>query len=212
MNCCQCNGIEELFNEKNVSRELSQYRKKGADQTTRIMIDALKKEGIQGLTLLDIGGGVGAIQHALLEAGAQQAIDVDASRAYLKAAKEEANRRGLAERVTFRHGNFIDLADQVPPADIVTLDRVLCCFPDVENMVRLSVARSRKLYGLVYPRDTWWIKIGAAVMNFVFRLQKNPFRIFPHPTREVEEMIRENGFKRRFHFHKLIWQVVVYAH
>lgn len=212
MDCCQCQGIEELFNEKNAAQELSRYRQKGADRTTRIMIDALKKEGIQGLTLLDIGGGIGAIQHALLEAGVQQATDVDASRAYIKAARQEAERRGLSERVAFRHGNFIDLAEEVSPADIVTLDRVLCCYPDVENMVRLSVARARKLYGLVYPRDTWWIKIGASILNFIFRLQKNPFRIFPHPTYMVEEMIQKNGFKRHFHFHTLIWQVVVYAH
>ncbi|MBE3039503.1 MAG: class I SAM-dependent methyltransferase, partial [Chloroflexi bacterium] len=87
------------------------------DKTTRVLIDALKAKGIQGLSLLDIGGGVGAIQHELLDAGVQNATDVDASQAYLNAAKEEAQRRGLTERVNFQHGNFVDIAAQMPPGD-----------------------------------------------------------------------------------------------
>jgi magnesium-protoporphyrin O-methyltransferase len=211
MNCCQCQGIEALFNEKNVSKELSHYHTKGPDKTTRVLIDALKAKGIQGLSLLDIGGGVGAIQHELLDAGVQNATDVDASQAYLNAAKEEAQRRGLTERVNFQHGNFVDIAAQIPPADIVTLDRVICCYPDMEKLVSLSAARARKLYGLVYPRDGWWVKIGITVMNFFFRLRKNPFRTFAHPTQAVEVILNNSGFKQRFYHQTLVWQVVVYS-
>lgn len=211
MNCCQCQGIEELFNEKLVSKELSSYRIKGPSKTTRMLTDALKKEGIQGLALLDIGGGVGAIQHDLLAAGVQNATDVDASQAYLKAAKAEAQRRGLTDRVSFQHGNFVDIAAQIPPADIVTLDRVICCYSDMENLVSRSVSRARKLYGVVYPRDLWWIKLGTRVMNFFFRLQKSPFRSFAHPTQAVEAIIHKHGFRQRFYGHTLVWQVVVYS-
>jgi magnesium-protoporphyrin O-methyltransferase len=212
MNCCQCQGIEEHFDEKAVSRELSLYRTKGPDKTTRMLIDALKAKSIQGFSLLDIGGGVGAIQHELLEAGAQNATDVDASQAYLNAAKEEAQRRGLAERVSFQHGNFVDIAAHIPPADMVTLDRVICCYPDMEALVSLSAARARKLYGLVYPRDVWWVKIGLTVLNFLFRLQKNPFRTFVHPSQAVEAIVNNNGFKQCFYRRTLAWQVVVYSH
>jgi magnesium-protoporphyrin O-methyltransferase len=211
MNCCQCQGIEELFNEQLVARELSSYRAKGPSKTTRIMIDELIKEGIQGLSLLDIGGGVGAIQHELLGAGLQNAVDVDASRAYIHAAREEAQRRGLAERVSYHHGNFVDLAAQISPADIVTLDRVICCYPDMQKLVSLSAARARKIYSLVYPRDAWWLRIGFAIMNFFFRLRRNPFRIFPHPTQAVEALVESSGLKRRFHQQAGLWQVVVYS-
>lgn len=211
MNCCQCQGIEDLFNEKTVGRELEKYRRTGPDGTTRMMIDALIAEGVEGFTLLDIGGGVGAIQHALLAAGADSATDVDASQAYITAARREAQRRGLLDRISFQHGNFVELAAQLPPADVVTLDRVLCCFPDVENMVNLSAARARKLYGLVYPRDTWWIKIALAALNFFFKLQKNPFRNFVHSSQYVEDLVTRHGFKRRFYHQTPIWQVIVYA-
>ena len=212
MNCCQCQGLEELFDDKYVSKELADYRKKGPNKTTRILINALSSEGIQGTSLLDIGGGVGAIQHALLQAGAQMAIDVDASQAYLHAARQESQRRGIADKVSFQHGNFIDLASQIPPADIVTLDRVVCCFPDMENLIGLSAAHARKLYGLVFPRDTWWVRIGIKVANFFLRLQKNPYRGFVHPVPAMEAIITRKGFTQRFIRRTFVWQVMVFEH
>ena len=211
MNCCQCQGIEELFSQQYVTREVKRYRAKGPDKTTRILVNAIKDEGVAGDTLLDIGGGVGAIQHALLEAGLEHATDVEASSAYLAAARVEAQRRGYMDRVTYHQGNFVDLASGVEPADIVTLDRVICCFPDMEKMVALSAARSGKLYGLVYPRDTWWIRIGLEVANFFFKLRRSAYRGFIHPTRKVEAILRSSGLKRQFYRRTLFWQVVVYA-
>jgi magnesium-protoporphyrin O-methyltransferase len=200
-----------MFDERTVSRELTHYRAKGPDRTTRMLIGALKKERIQDLSLLDIGGGVGAIQHALLEAGVQNAVDVDASQAYIQAARAEALRRGVAERISFQHGDFVELAGQIPPADIVTLDRVICCYPDMEKLVSLSAARARKLYSLVFPRDTWWLRIGFVLMNFFMRLRRNPYRAFMHPTRAVEALLRGSGFKRLYYHRTLIWQVAVYS-
>ena len=211
MNCCQCQGIEELFNDPLVTKELRQYRVKGPAKTTRWMVDAIKNEDVAGTRLLDIGGGVGAVQHALIAAGVKEATDVDASKAYIRAARDEANRRGIADQIQLLHGNFIDLAPQIPPADIVTLDRVVCCYPDMEKLVDLSAARAKKLYGLVYPRDTWWVKIGMAILNVFFRLQRRPFRTYVHPTREVETIVRRHGLRRTFFRQTLVWQVVVYG-
>jgi magnesium-protoporphyrin O-methyltransferase len=211
MNCCQCQGIEDLFNEKSVAKELAHYQKKGPDKTTRIMVEALKRQGVEGHSLLDIGGGVGGVQHQLLDAGVQTATDVDASQAYINAARKEADRRGVAARIHFLHGDFIRLAEQVSPADIVTLDRVLCCYPDMEQLVKLSSARAKKLYGLVYPRDTWWVKIAIWFLNLIFRLQKSPFRTFVHPSQRVEELVNRSGLRRHFSHNTLIWQVIVYA-
>ena len=211
MNCCQCQGIEDLFNEQNVARELKQYHAKGSNTTTQILVRELKKDGVEDLSLLDVGGGVGAIQHDLLSAGVQSATDVDASGAYLRAAQKEAQRRGFSDRIQFLHGNFIDIAAQVGPADIVTLDRVLCCYPDMERLVQLSASRARKLYGLVYPRDVWWVKIGLRLANLLFRLRNNPFRIFVHPSQSVEALVQKNGLKKTFSYYTFIWQVAVFS-
>jgi predicted TPR repeat methyltransferase len=211
MNCCQCQGIEDLFNEKMVSQELKQYQTKGPSKTTCMMVEALKDAGVQARTLLDIGGGVGAVQHELIAAGVNQATDVDASQAYLRAAREEANRRGIADRIHFAHGNFVDLASQISPADIVTLDRVICCYPDMEQLVGLSAARANRLYGLVYPRDTWLARVGVRVLNFTFWLQRKPFRTFVHSSQAVDAIVRGQGLKPQFHRHTWLWQVVVYG-
>jgi len=211
MTCRQCQGIEELFSQSYVTQELSRYRKKGPIKTTRMLAEAIKGQGVQGLTLLDIGGGVGAIQHQLLDAGVQGATDVDASSAYISAARDEAGRRGLAERISYLHGNFVDLAEKVASADIVTLDRVICCYDEVEKLVGLSAERARKLYGVVYPRDTWWVKAGLWLENFFLRLRKSPYRSYVHPTEAVEALLTRNGLKRRTYRQTFVWQVVVYS-
>src|SRR5262249_4126018 len=153
---CQCEGIEQCFGTERVTKELQRYRHQGAIKSTRLLITLLQNESEPGMTLLDIGGGIGAIQHALLQQGLSQSLDVDASAAYLTAAQEEARQRGLAEQARFVHGNFVDLAPTIAPADVVTLDRVICCFDDMPALVGLSAARARKWYGIVIPRDTWW--------------------------------------------------------
>ena len=211
MNCCQCQGIEEIFSQQSVTKELSRYRAKGPGTTTRLLTEAIKEEGVDGLTLLDIGGGVGAIQYELLAAGVQEVTSVEASTAYITAAQAEAGRRGLIERVSYYHGDFVDLAGDIAPADIVTLDRVICCYPDMEKLVSLTAKRARKLYGLVYPRNTWWIKLALAVGNFTFWLRRSAYRGFVHPTRAVESLLENSGLKRRFFRRTLIWQVVVYS-
>ena len=212
MNCRQCQGIESFFNKRFAIRELKTYRKKGPGKTARMLIEALEAESIEGMSLLDIGGGIGAIQHALLGAKAGHATNVEASMAYLEAAREEAERQGFAHRVRYHHSNFVDLAQDIAPADIVMLDRVICCYPDMPSLVGLSAARAQKWYGVVYPRDTWWMQILRPLINFFFLVQRNPFRFFLHPSREIDAVVRGEGLEPRFSRKTLLWQMVMYAH
>ena len=209
--CCHCQGIELLFDRESADRELKEYHRKGAAKTTRLLVDALRAEGVQGTTLLDIGGGIGVIQYELIKAGASHATSVEASRAYVEAARQEASRQSLSERIRFHHGNFIDLAADIPPADVVTLDRVICCYPDMPALVGASAARALRLYGLVYPRDSWWVKLGVKIGNIFLRVQGNPFRGFVHPAEAVEAVLKRIGFERRFLVQTFIWKVAVYT-
>jgi hypothetical protein len=212
MSCSQCQGIENMFDRKVAEDDLRDYHRDGPYKQTRLLLDAIRQAGVAGLTLLDIGGGVGVIQHELFKNGLSRATDVDASSAYLAVAREEAARQGHADRVQYRHGNFVELAPDIEPADIVTLDRVICCFPDVVAMVNLSAARAKKLYGLVYPRDSWWMRLGGRIGNFFLALSRNQYRFFIHPTAEVDALVRRNGLQ--LHSRKrsgLFWQVVVYV-
>lgn len=200
-----------LYDDKLAASQLRKYREKGPIASTQALIDALKSEGVEGTTVLDIGGGIGAVQHELIAAGAAHATSVDASAAYLGAAREESTRRGLADRVTYRHGDFVELAESISPADIVTLDRVLNVYPDWELLAALSAARAQRLYGLVYPRNTPMVRVVIFVMNLVLRLRRKQVRAAIRSVDEIERIARENGLTP--HFSRSIgraWEVAVY--
>ena len=114
MGCCQCQGIESMFDKKAAKRELKRYLKKGPSKTTIMLLDAVNKVGVQGLTFLDIGGGIGAIQHALLKWGALNGISIEASSAYIDLLKDEID---LTEKVVFKHGDFTTIASDLDSAD-----------------------------------------------------------------------------------------------
>jgi magnesium-protoporphyrin O-methyltransferase len=89
MSCCHCQGAQRVFSGRYVARNLKHYRRKGPDKTTRVLVDALVAEGVEGATLLDVGGGVGAIEYELLNAGAARATNAEAATGYIEAAREE---------------------------------------------------------------------------------------------------------------------------
>ncbi len=211
MSCPHCCGLESLFDKKTAAKDLKEYRQKGPEKSTRLLIEALKAEGVAGATLLDIGGGIGAIQHELLQAGASRAIDVDASAAYIETARQEAERQGHADRVTYHHGDFVELADSLDPVHIVTLDRAICCYPDMPALVGSSVKLTRNLYGLVYPHDTWWMKIAVRFLNVFMWLRRNPFRVFVHSSEAVRQLIESHGLHPRVTKKTFLWRVVVYG-
>lgn len=211
MDHCGCQGAEGIFDDRQAERNLRRYRKKGVKRTTRMLLDALVAEGIEGASVLDIGGGVGAIPHQLLSKGAQRATEVDASGAYLRVAREEAERQGHAERIDFRHGDFVELASDIAQHDVATLDRAICCYGDMPGLVSASAERAGRMYGVVLPRDAWWNHMGIFLVNAGLRLFGSAFRVFVHPTEEIERMLRERGLERVFRRRGLVWQVAVYV-
>ena len=201
----------DFYDERRAASDLKRYREKGPRPWTTTLIESLKAEGVEGAALLDIGGGVGVIEHELLGAGAASATCVDASAPYLAAAKAESERRGYGERVTYRHGDFVELAESIAPADIVTLDRVINVYPDWQRLIELSAARARRLYGLVYPRDRRFVRLVVVGINLTTRLRGKGVRASVRPADAVERALRENGFT--LHVAKSVgpaWEVAVY--
>ncbi|HLD93476.1 MAG TPA: class I SAM-dependent methyltransferase [Anaerolineales bacterium] len=209
--CSQCEGIEQMFDDEHVGEDLRLYRTEGPDETTGWLLDELEARGVDGLSLLDIGGGVGAIQHDLLAKGVKSAVHVDASSAYIEAAKREAKRRKVADKIEWHFGNFVDLAPDLKPADIVTLDKVICCYDDMPPLVRKSARLAKRFYGIVVPRDTWWLRIAFRVMDTFQNLFGNPYRAFVHPMEKIESIINRAGLKRVFERRNWMWQVVLYS-
>ena len=208
--CCKVD-YDEHFNADEARRDLLDYRANGAQGSTRRLLDGLIAQGVEAATLLDIGGGVGVVQLELLNAGAASSLDVDASGPFIEAARSEAAERGFGDRTAYRHGDFVALAAEVDPADVVTLDRVICCYPDVIGLVGRSAERARRLYGLVYPIDRWQTRLVATVLNFVTGLFGNDYRMHIHRTAQVDRLVRQAGLEPRYHHRGWVWQTAIYG-
>ena len=212
MSSCQCDRIECKFDEPYAEEKLVLYRESGPDPSTQALVDAILAEGVAGKRLLDIGGGVGAVQHELLKAGVSSVQEVEASAAYVAACQDEAARLGHSDRITHLTGDLAAVAADVQPADIVTLDRSLCCWHDMPSLVEASAGKTTWLYGLVYPRDTWWIRYGWRVWSNVRQmLNHTTMRVFAHRTHAVEAILARQGLTRRSYTEVGVWQIALYA-
>ena len=211
MTCRHCEDAGEFFGEGVARRETKRYRRRGPSRSTRILLDALRDQGVEGATFLDIGGGIGAVQQELLAAGAVGGVGIDASPAYLAAARSEAVRRGTADRLRFHQGDAVELAGDLPETDIVTLDRVLCCYPDLEALVSVSCGRSRRLWGAVIPTERWWVRLGGRVLNGLQALRGDAFRLYLHGISRIEAAVEEEGFRIVASERTWLWEIRVFV-
>jgi len=193
MDCCEPTEYDDQFDARHAEERMRDYRRNGPRGSTKRLIEGLSSGGVDGLTVLDIGAGVGAVHQALLAAGAAAAVDVDASGPYIAAARTEAERRGLAGRVTYLKGDAVALGPELRPADLVALDRVVCCYPHMEALVGVAAARTLRRLGMVLPRDDAWIRAGVDLSNRLSALRRNSFRFHAHRTADVLAVAAAGG-------------------
>jgi magnesium-protoporphyrin O-methyltransferase len=208
--CCDEDLALLGYDGQNADDDLAKWRHRGPHPATRELIDVIRDDGVEGATVLDIGAGVGAVHITLLEAGAATAVDVDASPEYLETARGEAERRGLAGRVEYRYGDVVELAAELPPADIVTLDSVICCYPYLPALLRAAVSPTPRLVGLTYPRDVWWMRAYIRIWNLAHVVRRSRARYFIHRHAEVNRLMAELGFENAHDGGTREWRVVLY--
>jgi len=161
---------------------LRRYRRRGADPITRLLLTELRKWPLQGASILDVGGGIGVIVMELADSGAGSATVVEASPAYFDVARSEMESRYGSRPTQFVVGDFARMAPTLSDADVVTLDRVVCCYPGVEDLLCAAVQRARRLIAFSYPRNRWYVRAAIALENWWRRLRGNPFSGIPSPT------------------------------
>ena len=208
--CCD----EELsflnYDGLNAADDLVRWRSGKLNPATRELIEVVRREGVAGARVLDIGAGVGAVHVALLEAGAATGVDVDASHEYLAVARAEAERRGLQDRIEHRYGDVVELVAELPPADIVTLDSVICCYPYLESLLAAASRSGPRLVGITYPRDVWWMRAFMRLYNVVHAVRRSPARYFIHRHRQVESWMAANRYENVHEGGIRVWRVVLY--
>ena len=153
-----CCAAESQFGPKVAEHDLRRYRRRGADAVTKLMLAQLRLWPLENKQLLNIGGGIGVISAELAADGIAGATLVEASPAYLEVARGVLQSRYGSRSTKFLLGDFARIANTLPSADVITLDRVVCCYPDAETLLRGAAARTRQLLAFSYPRDRWYLR------------------------------------------------------
>ena len=208
--CCDEDLAFLGYDGLNADADLERWRAGQLNAATRELIEIVRDRNVAGAKLLDIGAGVGAVHVALLEAGAASAIDVDASRDYLATARAEAERRGLADRVDYRYGDVVELVDELPAVDVVTLDSAICCYPYLEPMLEAATRSRPALVGITYPRDVWWMRAFMRLYNLVQAARRNPARYFIHRHADLERWMTGAGYRNVHEGGIRPWRVLLY--
>ena len=210
MSCCDRNsGLADVFTEDVSRKDADRYRKRGLPPRAQRLVAAIESSTtLAGSTLLEIGLGAGAVTIELLKHGAAHAVGVDAVPAQLAAARSLASDMKVADRVDFVLADFTGTGDLVQSADIVIMDRVVCCYPDWRTLLGAAASRAQAAIALTYPRDVWWMRLVARSMNVWWRLLRSEFRFHVHPVHEMHALLEAQGLTPRVHARYFAWEVM----
>ncbi len=206
MSCCNPNGLNEMFGGSYVAAERRAFERRGLRERQKRILGAVGDAN--GKTALDIGGGFGALSLTLLERGAAQASLVEVSRDYLEAARSLAGARGVTEKMNLLQGDFVTV--ETPPADIVLLDRVVCCYPDAAALLSKAARHSEGLLVLTYPKPRPLLKPFRSLLNTGMKLLGRAYRFYLHDEASILEAAMSSGHERVLHRSLgLVWQLLV---
>ena len=210
--CClpSTDGIDRCFSRES-KKYAKRYDRKGFEKVQTLLLTGLRQQRIEGTELLEIGFGVGTLHQQLLRDGAARAYGIEAAEGMLSIATERATEQGVGDRVTYRHGDFVRLAPEVPPVDVTLSDKVMCCYPDIEGFLRESLTRTRRVYAFVYPRNRWLMRAGFAAFIGVSRLLGWKFRPYWHSHALIEQRVAEAGFRKSYDAQSFAWWATVWV-
>ena len=207
-NSCTPTGYQQIFSRKNARSEANRYRRKGLDTTSRRIVDLVKKLGVDGRTLLEVGGGIGAIQLELLKAGVTRAMSVELTPTYEEVAAELLREAGMQDRVERRVMDLAEAPAGIETADIVVMNRVVCCYADMPKLAGAAADRASAMLVMSFPKDRWWTRLVVRSANFGLRVSRRQFQIFLHPPVQIVATAVQRGFTTRFDQSGMFWQVV----
>jgi magnesium-protoporphyrin O-methyltransferase len=205
--CCNPRGCDAFFGERFARRAARRYRKRGLDKTARRMVELLAARGIGGATVLEVGGGVGEVQIELLKRGAASTVNLELSPGYEREAQALLAEAGLADRVERRRHDIAVAPDDVEPADVVVLHRVVCCYPDYERLLGAAAARARRVLVFSHPPYSRISRTLVAAQNLIFAALRREFRVFVHPPDAMVAVVRREGLDTDFTHTGRIWEV-----
>lgn len=210
--CCPAPGAdryEAVFDDRFARKTARRYRRKGLTPVERRIVTFLSSDGVDDATVLEVGGGVGEIQLELLARGAARAVNLELSGAYEVEAARLIDESGLTGRITRVLGvNLAATPENVDVADIVVLHRVVCCYPDYEQLLGAAADRARHTVVFSHPPRTLVRRAMVAFGNFTLRLSRKTYRGFIHEPEAMIDTLRRHGFELRYRDSDRSWCVV----
>ncbi len=212
--CCEppeLGDYEGMFDTEWASREADAYVRNGLETRAERLIAYLLEHCSRPLHVLDIGSGAGGVHHELLRRGlAGSAVAVEASSAYIAAARQIGKRLGQESKVHYVHGDFTAAAAAVSSADAVILDRVICCYPHLGQLLGASAGKAERYLALSYPRERWWVRLAFGLFNLYLKVKRKDFRTFVHPHKEVHSIAARAGLEQVHAETEGFWQITVF--
>lgn len=205
--CCNSRGCDRFFTSRLAHRAAERYRQEGVDKTAERMLAFLEEGGIEGATVLEIGGGVGELQIELLKRGAARTSSLELSPGYEEEAAQLIREAGFEGRVERRLHDIAADPRAVEAADVVVLHRVVCCYPDYERLLRAAADHARRLLVFSHPPRNLISRFLLGAQNLVFRLRRSEFRAFAHPPSRMSAVVEERGLVRTFGHRAVVWQI-----
>jgi magnesium-protoporphyrin O-methyltransferase len=209
--CCVHNRDTARFFGWFAKRCRKRFARKGLEASQQQLVEGLTRSGFNGATVLEVGCGIGYLHQRLLQAGASSAVGVDLSAKMLEEARAQAREQGLAERTGYREGDFIELVDVLAPAEIVILDKVICCYSDADALVQGSARMAGRVYAFTIPRERWSVVFALLVSRGLLALIRCGFRSYLHDPAVIDRWLAHEGFARVFEESTFFWLTRVYS-
>jgi 16S rRNA G966 N2-methylase RsmD len=205
--CCNPRGCDQFFSPRFARRMAKRYRKHGLDKSARRMVAFLESRGIEGATVLEVGGGVGEIQLELLKRGAARTVNLELSGAYESEARQLAREAGVEGRTDRRLHDIAVEPAAVETVDVVVLHRVVCCYPDYERLLGAAGDHAGRLLVFSHPPRNLISRTFVAAQNLGFRLARREFRTFAHPPAAMLEVLERRGLRPTYEHHGVPWHI-----
>ena len=209
--CCPHSRSAGRFFSRFARRYRRRFQRKGFEPAQRALLEGIERAGFQNATILEIGSGVGALHQHLLKQGAASAVGIDLAPTMIDEAEALARENGLADRTRYHVGDFVEEAESFELADVVILDKVICCYPDAKRIVEKSAAQARRAVAYSIPRNRWYIRLGVALTALVLRLLRSDFRPYVHDPERIDAWMAAAGFVKRYENHTVAWLARAYV-
>lgn len=210
--CCSsssCQGASRFFS-RFAKRYAKSFRKKGLEKVQKYLLEGVRLEPVASKSIIDIGCGVGSLHLTLLREGASHAVGFDLAEEMINQAKAIASELALENKVEYRVGDFVVLTNGMEETDITMLDKVVCCYEDVNSLLEKSLAKTKGIYALSHPRNN-------ALHAFVWKSQiafmkliRAKFYPFWHDWDRLRQRVLDQDFEEIYSNQTVIWQVRVF--